>query len=267
MTRSPRWALSSDQHFPYQDNRLIDLWFKVLKSWKPDIVDYLGDTSDAACFARFSEGRSYEFINQVAKTSKETYFPYVYEEELLTREFFAQTRKMLPDAEIFTALGNHENRLWEYPDKKFPEEAHLITPESLWHLDTLGIDYIYYNDPPKHRYGDIFVHHGISISKNAGESVKNDVQDFGVSIIRGHSHRMGSYFKTHELRNDGEGETLRGYEIGHLNNPKSSGFKYSQRHDWQPGFAIAEIVDGYPHVQLILINDYTCVVNGKVFKA
>jgi hypothetical protein len=260
-------ALSSDQHFPAHDPRAIDLWFKVLKSFKPDIVDYLGDTSDAACFARYSEGRSIEFINEVAKSTSETYFPYIEAEERQVRDFYIKTRKILPDAQIFVALGNHDARVFDYADKKFPEEAHLITPESLWGLDSIGADYIYYNDPPAYRYGDIYAHHGISISKHAGESVRNDVTDFGVSIIRGHSHRIGSFFKTNELRNEGRGETLRGFEIGHMNNPKHKLFKYSQRHDWQMGFAVGEIdEDGFVHIQLIQISpDYKCVLNGKTY--
>ncbi len=72
---------------------------------------------------------------------------------------------------------------------------------------------------------------------------------------------------TYELRNNGEGETLRGYEIGHMCDEKSDGMKYSQHHDWQKGFAIAHIVNDYPHIQMIHVSpDYSCVVDGKVFK-
>jgi hypothetical protein len=89
-----------------------------------------------------------------------------------------------------------------------------------------------------------------------------------ISLIRGHSHRMAAHFQTYELRNKGKGETIRGYEIGHMCDPKSSGMKYSQHHDWQRGFAIAHIENGkWPHIQLIEVSpDYSCVVDGKVFK-
>ena len=147
-----------------------------------------------------------------------------------------------------------------------------VTPNTLWGLDDLGFEYIYYGDLPKQRFGDIHVHHGVAISQNAGESARKDVENFGVSIIRGHSHRAGSYFKTFEMRN----ETLRGWEIGHMCDEKSSGMSYTNNHAWQKGFAIAHIESGvsftkdgyYPHVQWIEITpDYTCVVDGKVFKA
>lgn len=84
-------------------------------------------------------------------------------------------------------------------------------------------------------------------------------------MVRGHSHRMGAFFKTHELR----GETLRGYEIGHMTDITSSGMSYTNVHNWQPGFAIAHIENGvYPHIQLIHISpDYTCFIDGKKFSA
>lgn len=263
MTNDLKWLISSDQHFPYHDPRFIELWFKVVKAFKPDVVDYLGDTSDQACFSRWTEGSNKEFAAIVKEVGIEQIFGFVKEEERPAAEFFKQTRDMLPNAQLFTALGNHDIRAFDYFTKKFTELAEAVTPEALWGLDSLGYDYIYYGDLPKHRFGDMYVHHGVSISKHAGESARNDVETFGVSIMRGHSHRMGSYFKTQELRN----ETLRGFEIGHLTDVKSSGMAYTNVHNWQPGFAVAHVVDGFPHIQLVQINDYTAVVDGKVFKA
>jgi len=85
-----------------------------------------------------------------------------------------------------------------------------------------------------------------------------------VSIVRGHSHRMGAFFKTYELRN----ETLRGYEIGHNTDINSAGMSYTNAKNWQPGFAVAHIENGvYTHIQLVHVSpDYTCYVDGKLFK-
>ena len=265
MSTDLKWMLSSDQQIPFQDDRAIDLWFQVMKWYKPDVVDYLGDTSDQFCFARFQEGTTTEFLKALPDETKvEDFLGYVQKEEKQTAEFYAKTRKMRPNAEIFSALGNHDIRVWNYADKKLPEILNDITPESLWGLDNLGIDYIYYEDKPKHRYGDIFVHHGIAAAAESGASVKSDIGNLGVSLIRGHSHRMGSYYRTYELRN----ETLRGYEIGHMCKVDSDGFKYSQIHNWQQGFAVGLISGGNVHIQLVEINaDYECWVAGKKFSA
>lgn len=272
MTKDLKWMLSSDQQFPYQDDRAIDLWFQVMDYMKPDVVDYLGDTSDQYCFSNFEIGRTKEFLNTVPEvveglelpTAKEVLMKFVKAEEKDTADFYALTRSKRKNAEIFSALGNHDVRVWGYADKYMKEIFDEITPEALWGLDNLGIDYIFYEDKPKHRYGDIFVHHGISAVAEAGASVKSDVLNLGVSLIRGHSHRMGTYYKTYELRN----ETLRGYEIGHMCKVDSDGFKYSQIHNWQQGFAVGLISGDDVHIQMVEISpNYECWVAGKKFSA
>jgi hypothetical protein len=247
----------------------MDLWFKILKWFKPDAVDYVGDISDQDCYSRFSDGRTNEFLNQFK--GAEDAFPIVVDNEKAVKEFYAKTRTMLPNADIFASLGNHDIRVFDYADKKLPDLVDKITPDALWDFKNLGIDYIHYGDLPKHRFGDIYVHHGIAISKHSGESVRSDIDNFGVSLIRGHSHRAGVYFKTYEMRN----EMLRGYELGHLTDIKSEGMAYTSLHNWQPGFAIAYVESGstatadglWPHIQLITISpDYTCYIGNKKFE-
>lgn len=260
-----KWMLSSDQQIPYQDDKALKIWFQVMRWFKPDVIDYLGDTSDQFCFGRFEEGTTKEFLKTLpVETRTEDLLKYVQHQEKDTAEFYAKTRKMRPNAEIFSALGNHDIRVFNYAEKHLQEILNEITPNSLWGLDDLGIDYIYYEDPPKHRYGDIYVHHGISALAESGASVKSDVGNIGVSLIRGHSHRLGSYFKTYELRN----EVVRGYEIGHMSQVDSDGFKYSQIHNWQQGFAVGLISGDRVHIQLVEITpDYEAWVAGKKFSA
>lgn len=270
MSNDIKWALSSDQQFPYHDKRAVELWFKVLKWYKPDAVDYLGDQSDQACYSKYSDGTTEEFFNSIAKKPEESPVPYVQATEKITKDFYTQTRTMLPNADIFVALGNHDIRVFSYMDKKAPEWLSQITPNALWGLEDLGIDYIYYSDLPRHRFGDVFVHHGISALKDSGASVKSDMENFGVSMIRGHSHRMASFYKTYELRN----EVLRGYEIGHMSDIKSAGMLYTNTHNWQSGFAIGHVYSDSvgketAQIQLVEIHEdadgYTCFVDGKRF--
>lgn len=265
MTNDLRWMISSDQQFPYHDKRAVELWFKVMKWYKPDVVDYLGDQSDQACYSKYSDGTTEEFFNSIAKRPEESPVPFVLETERITKEFYEQTRALRPNADVFVALGNHDIRVFSYMDKKAPQWLAEITPNALWGLDDLGIDYIYYSDLPRLRYGDIYVHHGISALKDSVSSVKSDIDNLGVSLMRGHSHRLGSYYQTYELRN----EVLRGFEIGHMSDVKCAGMMYTNVHNWQLGFATATIVNDQPHIQLIEIRQddtgYTCVVDGKKF--
>ena len=246
------WLIGSDFHIPYENKRYMDLWWRVQKWMNPDVIDILGDLDDACPVSRYADGKPAEVIGAAA-----TYAP-------LVQDFFKELRGNSPDAQIHFATGNHEARYDDYIDRKAPAISGLITPELLWKTDTYGIELSYYNNPPVHRFGDIYVHHGPYALKNSGESVRKVIDEYQVSAIVGHSHRQASVFKTYELIN----EVRRGYELGHMTDITSPGMGYTALHDWQPGFAVATIVNDYPHIDLVQISpDYKCVVFGKVFSA
>lgn len=227
------------------------MWLDVVRWMKPDVVDILGDLDDACPVSRFSAGTAAEVEGAVV-----TYAP-------LIKQFFADLREILPDAEIHFATGNHEIRYDKYIAANAPALAGLITPELLWGTENAGIMLSYYSNPPVHRYGDIYVHHGPYAVDKGGASVRKVLDDFNVSAIVGHSHRQAYVAKSYPL----SGTELRGIELGHLTDINSSGMAYDIKHDWQAGFAFAHIVDDYPHLSLVGIHDNKCVVDGKTFAA
>ena len=273
MSSLEKVLIAGDQQIPYHDPRMVSLYFKVMKAFKPDRVLLTGDTVDFPEYGRWDEGGTKEFLNTLPSPPEgESMLRKVFENARGGREFYEQHRETLPDARIQVALGNHDIRIWNYFEKKAPEILEHITPNSLWGFDDLGIEHIHYNDRPLHIAGGVHMHHGVAISKHAGESVRGDIDNFGVSLIRGHSHRLAQYSKTYQLRN----EILTGWEMGHMMDVNCSGAAYDNVHNWQAGFGIAFIednvvdtVDGRRmHVSLIPITqDYSCVIGGKVYKA
>lgn len=250
MTNDLKWMMVSDVHFPRHDPRKVELFLKVMKWWKPDAVDLLGDIDDADSTSRWASDKPLEESVSIMDGGV-----------LETREFLADIRKIVPNADCHFHDGNHGwTRHGDYLSKKAPSFLDFVTPDSLYEYSKHGFNWHLYQEPPVKRFGDLYAHHGESISKHSGESVRNDVQNWGVSLVRGHSHRMGSYFQTYNL----SGQELRGFEIGHLCD--ESQMDYSIQKNWQAGFAVAHVVNDYPHVQLIQITrDYTCVVDGKIF--
>lgn len=244
-----KWMIVSDLHIPFHNVRHVNMWLDIVRWQKPDVVDILGDLDDACPVSRFSEGTAAEVEGAVV-----TYAP-------LVKKFFEDLRAIVPDAQIHYATGNHEARYDAYISKNAPALRGLITPELLWGTDSTGVELSYYNNPPVHRFGDIFVHHGPYAASKSGESVRKVLDDFNVSAIVGHSHRQGYVAKSYPLA----GIELRGYELGHLTDIYSSGMGYDLKHDWQSGFATATIVNDMPHINLVNIRDNTCVVEGKVF--
>lgn len=245
-----KWMLAGDFHIPFHNRRYLDLWFDVVKYWKPDVVDIVGDLDDAQCVSRYADGTAQENEKKVA-----AYAP-------LVQEFFRDLRTILPDSEIVFHLGNHCSRHQDYISRKAPALQGLITPELLWKVDTYGIDYHYYEQPPVKRYGKFYVHHGIYAQSGAGNSARKMMDEFGISIISGHTHRQAIVNKTYELTE----EVRTGIELGHLVDIKSGGFDYTNLRDWQPGFGIAHIDGENVHAQTVPIIDNSCVVDGRVFK-
>jgi hypothetical protein len=247
-----RWLMVSDIHFPHHDPRKVDLFMQVAKALKPDAIDLLGDIDNADTTSRWADGTTKEAFSIEDEGVRDT------------KNFLMELKGILPKADKHFHDGNHGwTRHEAYIDKKAPTLSGLISPDLLYGYTNAGFAWHRYDEPPVKRFGDVYAHHGEAISKHAGESVRNDVTNWGVSLVRGHSHRQGIYNLTYDLT----GQRLRGYEIGHLTD--ESKLTYSIAKNWQPGFAFANVENGeYPHIQLINISpDYVCFVDGRKFQA
>lgn len=241
------WLFASDIHFPKHDPRMVELWMKVLKRIKPFAVDLVGDIDDACGTSRWVTGTADEHPIETDDGIIET------------RQFLKDIRGVVPSADLFFHEGNHDSyRHMNYIGKNAPALVNFFDAEMLYQYKDLGWGFGRYGEAPIKRYGGIYCHHGVSISKHAGESVRNDMDKYDVSLIRGHSHRQGVYKKTTMLRD------LEGYEIGHMCDP--SQMTYEQFHNWQPGFAYAYVDGDNVHVTIVPIKDYVCYVDGVKFK-
>lgn len=245
-----KWLLASDVHFPRHNPRMVSLWMDVLKWMKPDAIDLLGDIDDADSTSRWAEGTSRSTI-----ALKD-------DGVIHTRNFLADIRGAAKKADLHFHDGNHGwFRHEKYFDKNAPKALEFITADTLYEYSKVGFEWHTYGEPPVKRFGDVYGHHGESISKHAGESVRNDVMSWGVSLVRGHSHRMGTYAIDYPLT----GHKMRGWEIGHM--CEVSKMTYDRAPNWQSGFAYA-LVDGENvHMNLVEIHpDYSCYVAGKLFR-
>lgn len=240
-----KWLLASDIHFPKQDDRAVELLLKVIKQWKPDAIDFVGDIDDAEGTSRWADGNLAESNNPIVEDMK------------IIQQFFGDVRKIAKTADIHLHDGNHGwTRHNNYIQTKAKALDGVITPDFLYGISKFGMNFHYYSEPPVKRLGEFYVHHGMAISKHAGQSVQGDMENWDVPLIRGHSHRMGAYYKTTMARD------LEGFEIGHMSDLKQ--MTYTNHHNWQMGFAYAHVVDGKAHVNLVKIKDYSCVIDGKL---
>lgn len=188
-----RFMIGNDFHFPAQDNKAVDLWFQVMRYWKPDEIDLLGDISDGTEYSKHVTGGTTEFFNKhdIPKEDKvynlDAVIEQVMENERPAREFIAENRRVRKKANIHVWDGNHEwPRIYDYFDKYYPEALSYINPHTIYGLDKVKAEYHWYSDEPTQRHGDLYLHHGNMVGTNAGDSVKKHLDAFGVSMVIGH---------------------------------------------------------------------------------
>lgn len=291
MTDTFKWAFVGDLQIPYHDKRAVDLFLKVMKSWKPDAIDVVGDIDDQLEYSSFSDGTTDEFFNQIKANQKANQkalqevdkaidkglniddypkielseqvdpLPFVKKNADGAREFYTTLRKNHPNADIHASLGNHEMRVFKYIDRKAPEVIGHITPEFLWGLDNLGITWKMYEEPPHERFSNIYVHHGATTS-TTGLAVKADIENYNISLVRGHDHRGGVVYKSYPLTKN----SLVGMGTGHLCDPSAYGLRYTINPSWEQGFGVGYVIDGKAHLQFVPMRSYTVVLDGKVFR-
>jgi len=268
-----KWAFVGDLQIPYQDDRAVALWFKVMKWWKPDAIDILGDIDDQLEYSRFSDGTTDEFFSQLKKSKQEegesdsdfakriNPLPWVEKNALGAKEFYTDVAKAHPNADKHASLGNHDIRVFQYIDKKAPDYVDQVTPNFLWGLDDLGYTHRMYELPPLKRFANVHVHHGATVS-DTGLAVRGDIEKYNISMARGHDHRGGVVHKSYPIAE----QTLIGLGAGHLCDPTKYGLRYTINPQWEQGFGIAHVHGDDVHMQFINIKrDYTCVVDGRRF--
>lgn len=300
MTDVLKWAFVGDLQIPYEDERAVSLWLKVMKSWKPDAIDFVGDIDDQLEYSTFSDGTTDEAFNDLKALEKDyqkelaaydrallklssakddelkeqalaalvepvepdlSPLPIIEANAKKAKDFYTIVRENHPKADMHSSLGNHDIRIFKYMDKKAPDYADQVTPNVLWGLDDLGITWRHYDLPPFERFARIHVHHGATTT-TTGLAVKNDIETYNISLVRGHDHRGGVVYKSYPLT----GGSLAGMGTGHLCDPSAYGLKYTINPSWEKGFGIAYVVDDKAHLQFVPMRDYTVVLDGKVFK-
>ena len=135
--------------------------------------------------------------------------------------------------------GNHEARLTKYLWHKAPELAGI--EELTWHgflqLEKMGWDIRDFDGSqnPMVDVGKLTVTHGHIVRKHSAYSARALLEDYGCSVLVGHTHRMGSYWRstldtTHVC-----------YENGCLCS-LSAGKHYAKGAiNWQQGFSVITV--------------------------
>jgi len=172
-------------------------------------------------------------------------------------------RKLAPHAKIIYEKGNHEDRLrnflWTNPQIYSLHEKHLNIP-NLLELEKLNITY---SDVGVDYHG-IYIEHGTGqLSKHSGYSAKLSMDKNTCNIIRGHSHRGGTHYKTRWSK--GKPKQYVSHEAFCMCRLDP---EYTERPNWQQGWVCVYVdpESDYFQIEPVCVVDYKFQFEGRLFE-
>lgn len=204
------FVVISDIHFPFQDNRALKLFKSFVKSKQIDHIILNGDILDFYDLSRFDKDpdRINKLQNEINQVEK----------------FIGELRENKPDSKITYILGNHEDRLrrylWQHQELASLDNLKL---ERLLNLDKYNVELT-----QRLRFGKLLFTHGDIVRQHSSYSAKGQLDKFNCSGVSGHTHRLGSFFKS------GYGFDYEWYESGCMCD--TTPVYLTDKPNWQQGF-------------------------------
>ena len=174
----------NDLQCPYHDPQIVNLVHKFADEYlQPDEIYLLGDIFDFYPVSKYSKAptrRSQWRLYDEIEESKGVVSP------------FKDVRGV---SRVRLFGGNHEDRLRRYLMDRAPE---LIGFPELELHNLLGFErrnYIPYHTDELHVRNNLIFTHGSVVRAHSGYTAKAHVEKYGMSVIHGHSHRGGTYYR------------------------------------------------------------------------
>lgn len=220
---------------------MLELVFRFAKNLKPDKLFILGDYIDCYSISRFD--RNPERITNLQSEFNQG------------KEILWQIRDII-DGEIIFIAGNHEDRLRKFLWNN-PVLNGCIKLEDK--LDLNNLDIKFYEYGKNFIYKDKLIYtHGNKVNKYSAYTAKNLLDDLGLSVISGHTHRLGMHYKT-----DYGGAKV-GVENGCLCNfDNAMEWFRKETIDWQRGISVIKWHEDRFNIQQLCIPKDLFIIYGK----
>jgi len=183
-----------------------------------DTVITIGDEQDFQTISRWSAGTPLEYEKSIGKDRDATV-------------------QILKDLQVQHVIrSNHTDRLFASVMRRIPGLMGLpeLEIENFWRLGELGITY--HKEAYKVAPGWVALHGDeAGLSQIAGTTAQGLAKKVGMSVVCGHTHRLGLQPYTQGV-NGNITNTLWGFEVGNLMDMKKA--LYAKTHNWQQGIGI-----------------------------
>lgn len=224
-----------DLHAPDHDAAALSGFVHALQVVQPDELVILGDFLDCKAPARWSKSTAAEYAGTLVGEIE------------AGKAVLAMIRGVF-DGPISFIPGNHEQRITNYVNTYAPAISGLVPSlPDLLEFRTYNVD---------HRPGTYDVAPGVtaihgkllsSVLGAAGQSAFKERMRHGVSIVQGHSHRLGVGW-------DRQDSSRFWMECGHLADVAKAGYlEFAGKANWQHGFGVLNVRNGrlFPSVHAI----------------
>jgi predicted phosphodiesterase len=237
----------SDLQSPYHDVPATKAIARFIRAYKPDSVASVGDEIDLPQISRWEEGGEGEWQRDLGRH----------------RDI---TVKLLEELQVdHIVRSNHSDRLYNKIKSKAPGFLGLpeLAIEKFLKLDSLGITY---HHGPYELAPNWLLMHGDegNVQPTAGATALGLAKRSGMSVVCGHTHRMGL---THHTQGwAGKTKTIWGMEVGNLMDYKYARYIKAGLFTWNKGFGLLHVNGNTVMPQLVPIVNNSFTVDGKVWK-
>lgn len=224
-----------DLHAPDHDEPALAAFLTAVPAINPDELVIIGDFIDCKAPARWSKATAAEYADTLPGELE------------AGKQVLARIREVHDGAIIFIP-GNHESRISTYVHTYAPAVAGLVP--SLPHLlDFECYQVAYHPGTYAVAPGTLAIHGKLlsSVLGAAGQSAFKERARHGMSIVQGHTHRLGIGWDYQE-------RPRFWMECGHLySTAKASYLEFPSQANWQHGFGVLHVRDEqvYPSVHVI----------------
>ena len=251
MSRLKTALLIPDTHRPYHDRKAYNLMLKAAKDIGVDEIVILGDYADI--YALNAHG------------GKNPTLPTTLIEEIEdVNSGLDELDKLFPKAKKIYIQGNHEYRFERYIFDKCPELFGVTEFRNLIKIDQrINWKYIPYGPNQQYKVGGSYL---IARHEPLASSAKATASRALCSLVYGHIHRIE---ESHLVGLKDDNHVC--FSVGWLGDKRNDKvFSYVKgHHQWQLGFGLVYVREEtkyFYHNKVHIMDDYTCVVNGKLYK-
>lgn len=191
-----------DLHLPFTDWKRVERLYHQIEEIQPHYVIQLGDLLDRFTNSRFA--RSHDVM-----TPEEE----VEEGRAGAVNFWAHIHKIAPKAKKIQLKGNHDDRLLRQVLERYPEIYSIVKKcdAQMFHFKNV--------QTVEHSRDGFFID-GVLYTHGHLTQLGQHMQQLGVCVVHGHTHRGGTIFRNHF------GKTLWELDCGYLADEKAIPLQY-----------------------------------------